>query len=532
MKKNALGAWEALKNTRCLWLTGESRVEARVRRLTGGKSRTCNDKAGFACKPRRARPVAHRGFVAPLAKDNQPWPSRRASPRHATGHAEALGIFQSFPCAALLLSLSVSPISSAYTETGDDAGRDTGAMSANAILAERNRRVADGFRLAALQRVTEGEQTRFVPLWKKNSDHLTQRVRFDLSREAFADAKRRYQHQGYRVLWSQEYSVGSALKIAVIWEEYESAKVQFRHRVAFEKAIEEYRRQHSSGLVVAAARRGTALFTRGYGDLHQQAVYADTVFPVLAASQAIAGVLAARLEQEKHTAAGIPINLSLDWAVADLLPMMPANAAYSARHVFAHSACVDNQYVDSSVLQGDRVETAAYHLASTVWSRSPIAGCIPGYLQFYSQPAYLLLAAFLEAATGQTIDELLNNEISQRFGLASIKPSLAGSDNILGLGIQANALDLAQLINGVLDGTVLSARTTHARLWKPVSQHSEFGLGWRLDGRRYAEARDDTAASSVRVWVDRQRQSVIVILASESTREHLDALLGSLRRLL
>ncbi len=84
---------EALKNTRCLWLTGESRVEARVRRLTGGKSRTCNDKAGFACKPRRARPVAHHGFVAPLAKDTQPWPSRRASPRHATGHAEALGIF-------------------------------------------------------------------------------------------------------------------------------------------------------------------------------------------------------------------------------------------------------------------------------------------------------------------------------------------------------------------------------------------------------------------------------------------------------
>ncbi len=93
---------EALKNTRCLWLTGESRVEARVRRLTGGKSRTCNDKAGFACKPRRARPVAHRGFVAPLAKDNQPWPSRRASPRHATGHAEALGIFQSYPRTSFL----------------------------------------------------------------------------------------------------------------------------------------------------------------------------------------------------------------------------------------------------------------------------------------------------------------------------------------------------------------------------------------------------------------------------------------------
>ncbi len=93
----------ALKNTRCLWLTGESSIEARVCRHTGRTPKTRNEKAGFACKPRRARPVAHRDFVALLARDNQHWPSERASSRHATGRAEALGIFQSCPSENILL---------------------------------------------------------------------------------------------------------------------------------------------------------------------------------------------------------------------------------------------------------------------------------------------------------------------------------------------------------------------------------------------------------------------------------------------
>ncbi len=92
-----ISARAALKNTRCLWLTGDSSIEARVCRHTGRTSKTRNEKAGVACKPRRARPVAHRDFVALLARDNQHWPSERASSRHATGHAEALGIFQSCP---------------------------------------------------------------------------------------------------------------------------------------------------------------------------------------------------------------------------------------------------------------------------------------------------------------------------------------------------------------------------------------------------------------------------------------------------
>ncbi len=93
----------ALKNTQCLWLTGDSSIEARVCRHTGRTSKTRNEKAGVACKPRRARPVAHRDFVALLARDNQHWPSERASSRHATGHAEALGIFQSCPSVLVFL---------------------------------------------------------------------------------------------------------------------------------------------------------------------------------------------------------------------------------------------------------------------------------------------------------------------------------------------------------------------------------------------------------------------------------------------
>lgn len=428
----------------------------------------------------------------------------------------------------LMASLSVAEQSSIS---------QTGALSAKAILAERNQRVLDGYLLAALQPVEHGEQTRFVPEWKKNDEHFSQRVRFGLSPVAFTSAKRRYQHQGYRLTWSHTYRIASTDKIAAIWTEHESAKVQFRNRVGFEQAIANYQKTIPAGIAVVAAQRGKLVFSRGFGDYEGRAVYADTVFPSLAASQAIAGVLAARLEQEKYTVAGVPINLSLDWSITDLLPMMPPQARFSARHVMAHSACIDNAYIEqndlgSSETSDSRALTATYSLARQVWERAPVAGCVPGYLQFYSQPGYLLLGAFLEAATGQTVEQLLKKEISERFGLASMRPSTLGGGNVLGLGIQSNALDLAKLANGVFNGSILSLRTSRSRLWNKVSEHSEFGLGWRLSGGRYAEARDDTAASSVRIWIDQRDRAVIIILAAKSGREYLDTLLRDLQRLL
>lgn len=410
-------------------------------------------------------------------------------------------------------------------------------LTASAVLTERNQRVVDGFLLSSLQLVKQGEQARFVPVWKENAKHLGQRVRLELLPEAFAEAKRRYHHQGYRLTWSKEYRIASINRVAAIWTEHESEKVQFRHRVGFEQAIARYRKTIPAGIAVVATQGGKVVFSRGFGEYQGSDVYPDTVFPSLAASQAIAGVLAARLEQQKHTAAGVPINLSLDWAIADLLPMMPPQASYSARQLMAHSACIDNSFIDQvnserSKSNDSLSATVTYSLARQIWARPLLAGCVPGYLQFYSQPGYLLLGAFLEAATGQTIEQLLQSEISERFGLNSIQASTIAGGNVLGLGIQSTALDLAGLNNGIFNGSILSLRTSRSRLWNRVNSHSEFGLGWRLDGRRYAEARDDTAASSVRLWIDQRDRDSIVILAAESRREQLDALLSELQRLL
>ncbi|MFK7730168.1 MAG: serine hydrolase domain-containing protein [Pseudomonadales bacterium] len=432
------------------------------------------------------------------------------------------------------ISLSLMTALSSAQSLNDTDAR---AVTAQAILAERNQRVLDGYLLAALALKTQAERTRFVPEWKRNPGHLGQVVRFGLSPQAFETAKRRFQHQGYRLSWSQQYAVSSLDKVAAIWTEHESSKVQFRSRVGFERAIANYRKEVPAGLAVAALRRGKIVFSRGFGEYEGRAVYADTAFPSLAASQAIAGILAARLEQEKHTAAGVPINLSLDWAIADLLPMMPSQPAFSAREVMAHTACIDNYYVEPNILEsrntGDsRPTSATYSLAKQVWERAPLGACVPGYLQSYSQPGYLLLGAFLEAATGHTVEQLLKNEISDRFGLASIQAAFVEEGNVLGLGIQSNALDFANLINGVFNGSILSLRTSRSRLWRKVNKHSEFGLGWRLSDRNSAEARDDTSASSVRIWIDHGDQDALVILAAQSSREHLDTLLQDLQRLL
>ncbi|MEM8499108.1 MAG: serine hydrolase [Pseudomonadota bacterium] len=433
---------------------------------------------------------------------------------------------------SVLLFLLPSPSSAQENEIPQVNG-----LTAKAVLAERNQRVLDGFFLTKLQLVKQGEQTRFVPAWEKNAGHLGQRVRFDLLPEPFATAKRRYHHQGYRLTWSQEYGVAANKRFAAIWTEHDSEKVQFRNKVGFGQAIAGYRNAIPEGIAVVAIRRAKVVFSRGFGEYQGSEVYPDTLFPSLSASQAIAGVLAARLEQQKHTAAGVPINLSLDWAIADLLPMMPPRASFSARHLMAHSACVNNSFIDEAdLVQGksgdNRSDTVTYSLARQVWARPPVAGCVPGYLQFYSQPGYLLLAAFLEAATGQTIEQLLQKEIAERFALNSIQASTDGDGNVLGLGIQSNALDLAGLVNGIFNGSILSLSTSRARLWSQVSRHSEFGLGWRLDGRRYAEARDDTAESSVRIWVDRRDRDAIIILAAQSRRDQLDALLNEFQRLL
>ena len=153
-------------------------------------------------------------------------------------------------------------------------------------------------------------------------------------------------------------------------------------------------------------------------------------------------------------------------------------------------------------------------------------GCRPGsYL--YSTHAYTVLGAVLEKLENRSISEIVLSEITNRFGLTTLRPeNLAGSlenrvqlyetdndeyagDNMtnktLGGGLVSSAIDLVRFGNGILNGSILTAaqRTT---LWTPIGSYA---YGWNIGtadegGQRVVgkSGRQPGAKSYLRIYPD------------------------------
>ncbi len=371
--------------------------------------------------------------------------------------------------------------------------------------------------LVQLETQGQPESPKFLAAWQDNTHHRNQIIRLRLHRDELRVEQLRNRDKGFRLLASTEYGDFTA----AVWVEHDAGRSRFAQALNFSAQLEQFSRRLPGALAVGALQDGDVVFSRGYGERTgtREPIHAKTVFPLLDASQAVAGVLALRLEQQQVTTAGVPFNVSLNWNTRDLLPSMPARHTHRPLDLLAHTACLrePNRGHQHSKLGEGLFGTARY-----LWDQPLRPACVPGVLSFYTPEGFVLLGAFLEAGLGKPVGDILRQELSEPFNLPGLT-AMPDAVNPLGLDLQASVDDLSRMLALIFNGELLG-RARWRRLWNPANEHNDYVHGWRVQGALRAQ-QADTPSGSVRLLVHPTKRNALLVLSQQSAKPaELDAL--------
>lgn len=327
-------------------------------------------------------------------------------------------------------------------------------------------------------------------------------------------------------------------------------------------AVSGYRAAHGIvGMSVAVIHQGRMIYAKGLGyadQASQRKAHADTLYGLASVSKVIGGTLAARLEERSaggdRSPTGFPLPVELDRTTRSYLPALPAHHTHTLAQLAGHLGCVANECPESEPCINDRYDHFSTQLeaATRIWDVGRISApaCTPGVSRAYSTPAYTLLAAALEAATGRNIHQLLAEEIAGPLGLDSMRAQFEapvlrndperslpqGEDGsarmqpdnswkVLGAGLESSVVDLARFGHAVLSGDVVSPETRDGRLWSPARKECvdetgpacSGGIGWRLarqNGRRVVQHAGSAEGAPSYLRIYRDDALVVAILSN------------------
>lgn len=368
-----------------------------------------------------------------------------------------------------------------------------------------NKQVLQGRWLSGLSVEQKRRGPKFTARWEKNTERRLQTVRFALPLSEVENADQLMQERGFKLTLKLPYTQREQQRVTVIWTEADSNRARFAKDLQVDQALKSFlERRRALSLSVVVLAKGKMLFSRGYGGGGNGArISSMQSYPLGGVSQAITGVLAARLEQDQSIGADTPINLSLDWRTADLLTDLPSNHQHTVKNLLTHTACLSN-----TVTSAGSDTAQAYY--DRVARNGLLSSCKVGEGQQYSLSSLALVHRFLSTMSGRTVAELATELLIEPLGLSSL--SLMHTGHYPGAQWRANAHDLARVSQALLDGDLLNKRQLNSRLWS-ASDGSEYGLGWALAGSRFAAQADDRPNSGHRLLVDRKRNVVIAILS-------------------
>lgn len=421
----------------------------------------------------------------------------------------------------LVLLCSVASFSRADVHTQTLAQAPVHGVTGNNLRAQINKAVMEGRWLVDVELLqsenVSPNTSAFLPIWQNNTAKRAQLVRLALTEQQFANAVTLNQERGYRLLTHKPYQTQmKSQRILAIWVEHDTNLSRFSSTLAIESRIKRFLSETADvDLSITAYKQETQVFTRAYSSLNDcldcDRLSASSPFDLGEVSQAIAGILAAKLEYRQRDHAGIPFNLSLNWPTRELLLLLPPHHSHRAVDLLSHTSCIPSEWNSASLMSVSNRVTASYYIEQT-WHKPLIPGCAPGLLERRSASAFLYLAAFIEAATGRSSSELVREELAQPFRLFSLAVTEASSPNVLGTGLVASSADIAALLAGVLKGEVLPHRVTQRRLWHRQSVHNNYSFGWQVKGRGQVIAEHSDEHKKAVVLVDRRSKNILVIL--------------------
>lgn len=427
----------------------------------------------------------------------------------------------------------------------------------------------------------------YAAIWERTDDDPAFRTRTNRTHIPYTNYWRQYADEGFRIVDQEHYGD----LYGGIWIE-NADRYRYSRKGDLDEEIDEYQSSDEydvPGISAAIIQDGEMLYRRGFGWADKDAgrkAHGRTVYNTASVSKVIGGTLAARLEAEGELQDGTSVDLNMTEKVSKYLsdPEVPGKPDagiggihedhdYKVEELFAHLACVPH-YKDKTdpFVSGtsDHFDTAT-EAAAEFWDlglvddRSPNSSgtdsCTVGDDRTYSSYGFTIAGAVLEQVTGRPIAQLVEEEISEPYGLRSTRAMYASDEltpdaqravpydknndptsyynnswKVLGGGIESTAVDLAWFGWKVLDGQVVDETVRDDRLWSPVGdgcsspQDADCGNGiaWDLSSEFIIDGSDEFVAqhggsargAGAHLAVVRDENLVIALLSNKRGKWH------------
>lgn len=387
-----------------------------------------------------------------------------------------------------------------------------------------------GFRVVDFESYLTPSGQRYAAIWQQVTPGRAWAVRTDRNLKSFLNFHNQYVDEGLRLIDYESYDTANGIRHAGVWAEND-ARHDHPFRAAVDDSIEAYRQRHGiPGISVVAMQDDEVIYQRGFGwadSAARKEAHSGTVYLIASVSKAIAGTIAARLEER-----GL---LDLSDSTRSFLDSLPVDHTHTVEQLLAKIGCISH-YREGTEPDTSRLYAFRAPALSQMWGdsatsllRSPT--CTPGSHYRYSTHGFTYVGGVLEEVTGNTISGIIEDEIAGPFSLQTMRPLVTAKwggfggigvprydmaqgyrwnpptsgtpraldyENttwkVLGGGIQSDALDLARFGWLTLNGDIVSPNTRDNRLWNPltggatswnstVSGMVPTALGWIVRGR-------------------------------------------------
>ena len=339
----------------------------------------------------------------------------------------------------------------------------------------------------------DGKQ-RYAAIWIENrNDRSWAEVR-DLDAHSYGNHWLRYRDLGYRLTDFEEYETGEGVRYAGVWRQ-NTDRPDWYLRSDIDAMANAHLDEYSiPGMSVAVVHEGQIEYLRGFGhqDVANDKWYsAHTVNRLASVSKAIAGVLLMRLADQNK----------IDPAATTRIyaPELPVHHTHTLEQLTSNRGGVGH-YSQLGLGTVNTQYGTALEASALFWSNGLISS--PGTSYSYSTHGYTLLGSGIEGATGESIGDVLSNELGSGLGLTTLRAedrsitnefrttlyntnnTEAIADNIswkvLGGGLEASAYDLIRFSAMLMDGLILSNEAMEQLGTVPSPNNVSYAMGWSV----------------------------------------------------
>ncbi len=396
-------------------------------------------------------------------------------------------------------------------EPGGPAWAEYRDMSKDAYAKRFKDFAKKGYRVMDLESYRQKGRQKYAAIWVKNTNGRGWVARRNMTATWYANYWKTYQDEGYRLIDFEAYPTSQGTRYAGVWRQ-NGSRLNWPHKRQVDKAIKAYRDQNDvPGISVAIAENGKIVYSRGFGyaDVGKKKVaHAKTIYRAASVSKAITAVMAMRLQDKNQ--------LDLDRASRSYVTSLPSHHTHNVRQLIRHRSGIrhykgskrKNCEIPNNASWKDSSNTqyATATAALQVFQNDPLMFS-PGAKSCYTTHGYTMLGAVLEKAGKRSYAALLQQELSQRLNLPTLRPEYrhqfvaeratiyngkttpTSRDNLswkyTGGGLEASVNDLTRLGIKVINGSAVSTKARKG-FWSGSSfSHSGAQRGARSYWRMY-----------------------------------------------